>query len=363
MSTANLDAVDLAGVAVGGTIHEDLMDAIYDVSPVDRPFCDAIGSTDSGNTLKEWTREALEAANADNARVDGSSSSGINDTVTGERIANYHQIMTKTVRVSDRGRNSDTVSTSDELVRQLMKRQKALRRDEEAALCSRNAAVAGDGNTVAGKLAGIGAWIGTGQSATNTDRGITTGADPILSGNPGGYPVTAAVSGVKRALSETTVKDMMRAAYLNGGNPTVAMSTPACIERFSDYLFTSSARIATLQSDVSQSNRTDNGTAGGRSGGGVTAQGAVNIFVTNYGTLELVPNRFQPEVATDVADLYLLDIDLWERAYLQGYETKELARDGLAENREISVDVSLCSLNEEGNAIVADIDTAIAAVV
>ena len=362
MSADNLDAVNLAAVPVGGTIKEDVMDAIYDVSPVDRPFSDAIGSDDSDNTLKEWVREALEAANPDNARIDGSSSAGINDTVVGERIANYHQIMTKTVRVSDRGRNSNTIGSSDELVRQLMKRQKALRRDEEAALVSANIAVAGDGTATAGKLAGVGGWIGTGQGAINTDRGAGAGADPILSGSPGGYPTTAAVAGTKRALSETTIKSMMRVAYENGGNPTIAMSVPAVIEVLSDYLFTSSARVATLQSDAGQGNRTDNGTGGGRSGGGVVAQGSVNILVTNFGTLELVPNRFQPDSGTGSADLYLLDPDLWERSYLQGYETKELARDGLAENREISVDVTLCSLNEEGNAIVADIDYAIAGV-
>ncbi len=358
MASTNLDAVDLAAVPVDGQIHEELMDAIYDVSPVDRPFSDGTGSKSAGNTYTEWVREELEAANKDNARVDGSSSSGINDTVTGERIANYHQIMTKTVRVSDRGRESDTVGSSDELIRQLMKRQKALRRDEEAALVSKNVAIAGDGNTVAGKLAGIGGWIGSGQAATNTDRGAT-GADPILSGNPGGYPITEAVAGTKRAGSESAIKTMMREAYLKGGNPTVAMSTPGVIEKLSDYLFTSSARVATLESQAPQSNRTDNSSGGGKSGGGIVAQGSVNILVTNFGTLELVPNRFQPEVATDVADLYLLDMELWERSYLQGYVTKELARDGLAENREISVDVSLCSLNEEGSAIVADIDSAV----
>jgi len=346
MADINLTAADLAAVAVGGQIHEELMDAIYDVSPVDRPFCDAIGSTNSGNTFKEWVREALEAANKDNARVEGSSSSGIDDTVTGERIGNYHQIATKTVRVSDRGRESNTVGSADELIRQLMKRQRALRRDEEAALVSRNKAVAGNGDTIAGKVAGVGSWIGTGQSATNTSRGITTGADPVLSGDPGGFPDTAPVSGVKRPMSETMIKGMMKAAYKNGGNPTMAMSTPDCIEVLSDYLFTSSARVATLESAVSQGNRTDNSTGGGRSGGGVTAQGAVNILVTNFGTLELVPNRFQDEVAADVADLYLIDPELWERSYLQGYETNELARDGLTQNREISVDVSLCSLNE-----------------
>jgi len=368
MADINLTAADLAAVPVGGTIHEDVMNAIYDVSPVDRPFCDAIGTGDAGNTYKEWVREQLEAANSSNARVDGSSSAGIQEQVTGERIGNYHQIMTKTVRVSDRGRNSDTINSSDELVRQLMKRQKALRRDEEAAYTSKNEAIAGDGDTVAGQLCGVGSWIGVkvkDVASTTSDRGAT-GVDGVLTGDSsggGGFVTTAATAGTKRALSEASVKNMMRAAYLNGGNPTIAMSTPACIEVFSDYLFTSSARVATLQSDVSSSNRTDNGTGGGRSGGGVTAQGAVNIFVTNYGTLELVPNRFQDEVATDVADLYLIDPDTWERCYLQGYETKELARDGLAENREISVDCSLIALNPEANAIIGDLDTSLAATV
>ena len=360
MAANQLDAVNLAGVAVGGVIKEDLMDKIFDVSPIDRPFCDATGSTDSGNAYKEWIRESLEAADKDNARIDGSSSVGLDDTVTGERIANYHQIATKTVRVSDRGRSSDTVGSSDELYRQLMKRQKALRRDEEAALVSRNAAVPGDGTAVAGKTAGIGSWIGTGQSPTNTSRGITTGADPVLSGNPGGYPVTAPVSGVKRAGTETGIKALMQAAYLKGGNPSVAMSTPSVIEKFSDFLFTSSARVATLQSDISPDNKTNNASGGGSASGGVTAQGSVNLFVTNFGVLSLVPNRFQPESAAGEADLYLLDMELWERSYVQGYETKELARDGLGENREISVDFGLCSLNEEGSAVFADIDTAIA---
>ena len=367
MAANQLDAVNLAAVPVDGMIHEDLMDAIFDISPVDRPFCDAIGSTESGNTLKEWTREELEAANKDNARIDGSSSDGLNDTVTGERISNYHQIMSKTVRVSDRGRNSDTVGSSDELVRQLMKRQKALRRDEEAAYCSRNIAIAGNGTSTAGKLAGAGGWIGVKKqnvASTTSDRG-TNGTDPLLSNDAtdaGGYPAIVAANGTARALSESTIKSMMQAAYMQGGNPSMAMSHPALIEVFSDWLFNSSARVATLQSFVDQGNRTDNGTGGGQSGGGVTAQGAVNIFVTNFGTLELIPNRFQGYTTGVVADLYLIDPESWERTYLQGYETKELARTGLGENREITVDASLVCLNPEANAVIADINTATAAV-
>lgn len=367
MSTANLDAVDLAAVPVGGTIHEDLMDAIYDISPEDRPFCDAIGTDDSDNTLKEWVREDLEAADPDNAIVDGADA-GANDARTGERLGNYHQNGEKVVKVSDRGRNVRTVGTSDELIKQLMKRQKALRRDEEAMMTSRNIAVPGDGNTVAGKLAGVGGWIGVkvlDNASTTSDRGAATGADPLLTGDSaggGGYPNTAAVAGTARALSETAIKNMMKAAYKNGGNPTMAMSTPDCIEVLSDYLFTSSARVAALQTNVPQGNRTTASSGNGNSGGGVVAQGSVNVLVTNFGTLELVPNRFQPEVAADVSDLYLIDPDTWERSYLQGYETRELARTGSAENRHITFDATLCALNPEGNAVVADIDTTAAAV-
>lgn len=360
MSTDNLDAVNLAAVPVGGVIHEDLMDQIFDVSPVDLPFTDSIEKDTSDNVKKDWVREDLATANPNNARVDGSTSTG-NDTRTGERLANYHQIMSKIVRVSDRGRNVDTVGTSDELIKQLVKRGKEIRRDCEAAMMSRNIAVPGDGDSVPGKLAGIGGWIGTGQAATNSDRGAT-GADPILTGDPGGYPDTAAVAGTKRALAESTLKTMMKAAYLKGGAPSMAMSTPDAIQVLSDYLFTSSARVATLTSEASQSNRVNNESGGGRAEGGVTAQGSVNVFVTNYGTLNLVPNRFQPEVAADVSDMYLLDPDTWEISFLQGYETETLARTGLAENREITCDVTLCSLNEEANAIIADIDTAIPAV-
>ena len=358
MSTSNLDSFDLGGVPVGGTINEDLMQKIYDVSPVDRPFLDAIGSMTSDNTYKEWIREDLAAAVSTNKRVDGSDSSALNDTRTGERLGNYHQLMSKTVRVSDRGRDVNTVGSSDELVRQLMKRQKELKRDEEAALTSSNEAISGDSST-ASQTAGVGAWIGTGQSATNTDRGVG-GADPILSGNPGGAPTTGPVAGTKRALSEATVKSMVKAAYLKGGDITMAMSTPAVIDVFSNRLFASTA-VAQIQTQVDQSNTTNASSGNGNAGGGVVAQGSVNIFVTNFGTMELVPNRFQEDSSTGAADLYLLDPSTWEASYLSGYRTKELARNGLAENREITVDVTLCALNEEANAVVADIDYTVAA--
>ena len=258
------------------------------------------------------------------------------------------------ISIKDNSRNG-TIGSSDELVRQVMQRQKALRRDVEASICSNNVADPGtnDGSNNAtgpSTTAGIGSWILT----NNVGPGDFVA--PELSGTTGGYPDTGATPGTAAAGSESNVRAAMRMAFMEGGNPTIAMSTPEVIEGFSSYLFTSSARVATLQSNAPQGNRTGTGSGNGRTGGGIVAQGSVNLFVTDYGTLELVPNRFQPEVSAGVADLYLIDPDYWELGYLQGYETKPLARTGLAENREISVDYALIAMAEKSSAAVRSID-------
>ncbi|RKZ94003.1 MAG: hypothetical protein DRQ46_10660 [Gammaproteobacteria bacterium] len=361
MATTNLDHANLSAVSDGGTVNEDVVQKIFDISPVDAPFTNLAGTMTSGNQRKEWIREDLAAANPQNKVVDGSDASG-NDTRTGERLANFHQIHSKIIRVSDRAQDADTVG-GDELVKQIMKRGREIRLDLEAALTSRNAAIEDDGATVEGQLAGAATWIGALDSSTNSFRGVG-GADAVLSGAAGigGAPTTAPTAGTKRALSEADVKAAISAAYMEGGNPTVMMSTPQAITLFSDYLFTSSARVATLQSDAPQSNRTNNASGGGAATGGITAQGSVNVYASNFATLSLVPNRFMPEVAAGVSDVLILDPTTWSCSALHAWTVKELARTGLADNRQLSGDYTLVCENPEANAIVADVDTALAAV-
>jgi len=361
MSAANLDERNLSLAESNGLVHEDVMDKIYNISPEDRPFSDAIGRREDSNHYSEWVAETLEAANPDNAVIDGADA-GADESVIGNRFGNYHQLASKVVKVSDRGRNSDTIGSGDELPRQLMMRQKALRRDVEATLTSNNfadaGAVTGTDATGASTAAGLGAWILTNNVgpgdfvASDLSGGTTPGS--------GGYPNgTNAVAGTKAAGTEANVREAMKLAYMEGGNPTMAMSRPECIEGFSSYLFTSSARVATMQTNVAQGNRTTAASGNGNSGGGVVAQGSVNIFVTDFGTLELVPNRFQPEIAAGVSDLYLIDPDYWSTGFLQGYETRPLARTGTSENRQMTVDFTLCAMSEKSSAAVRTIDTAI----
>lgn len=337
MATTNLDAADLKAVSYRGLINEDVMQRIWDISKIPLPLTDRIGSDTAKNAYKEWTVDALSAPSISNAQVDGADTTSLNNTVTGGRVGNHCQISVKVVQVSTRAQESDTIGRSNELSYQVMRRQQELRRDVEATMLTHQASVADDGNTTAGKSAGLGAWL-----TTSTNRG-TTGANGGFSSGT----VAAPAVGAKRALSETTVRDIVQSVYQEGGDPSVMMSMPGVIRKFSEYLFTSSARVATLTSDQ------------GRSGEKATALGSVNVFVTDFGTLELVDNRLQQKYAADdgdAANVYIIDPAYLSLCMLHGYRVEPLAKTGLADKRQMAVDWTLIVNNEKSHGVIADID-------
>lgn len=348
MATFNRDAVDLANVAVGGMIREDVMDQIYRIDPEETPFHDMAGRESASATYKEFTQEDLDSHDLTNARVDGADA-GADSGATERRLGTYHQISDKVVKQSHRAQQVNSIASVGKLLRRIMLKQKALRRDCEAIALSNQAAQPGDGDegnaatTGPGKTAGAPTWV-----VTNTSSGAT-GTPPQYSdnANKAGYPSVAAGAGTVRALSEATVKSMIEATYLAGGDVSVLMSTPAVISKYSEFHFGTDAKVATLQSDKPQ---------GGP--GELTAYKSVNVVATNFGiTLELVQNRQQQLYNTGTAaDVFLFDPEYWFISYLQGFRTEPLAKTGTADNRQITVDWAVGCSAEKANAVIRDID-------
>lgn len=337
MSTANLDSADLKAVTRGGLIREDVMNKIWDISKIPLPFTDMVGTESTTNEYKEWTTDELAAPDVTNAVVDGSDASG-NDTKTGARVGNHCQISDKIVRVSYRADASNVIGRAKELSYQLMRRQQELRRDVEAIALFNQASVADNGDAVAGKAGGLPSWLET-NSINGTAGGFNSATGLTVARTPG----------VKAALTEKDIRDAMESVYQEGGNPTKMMSIPSVIRKFSEYLFSSSARVATLMSDQ------------GKSTEQATALGSVNVFVTDFGTLTMIPNRLQQKYkdsggVDDVADVFILDPEYLSLCYLEGYRTETLAKTGLAENRQMCVDWTLIVNTEKAHAIIGDID-------
>jgi hypothetical protein len=336
MAIEALNSADLKAVTKGGLIREDVMDKIWDISKIPLPFTDMVGSETHVNEFCEWTTDELAAPDIANSNIDGADASG-NNTSTGHRVGNHSQISDKIVRVSFRADASNTIGRAKELAYQLSRRQQELRRDIDAIALVNQASVADDGDTVAGKVGGLPSWIETNH------YGGTAGGYSLSTGLTVARTMTA-----HRALTEAMIRTAVQAVYQQGGDSTILMSAPGVIGQISSYLFSSSARIATLMSDIEGS------------AAKATAMGAINVFVTDFGTLQLKANRLQPDHhdsgTTHTYDVFILDPQYLALSYIGGYKTEDLAKTGLANNKQMSVDWTLKCFNEKSQAIIGDIN-------
>ena len=353
MATANLDGADLAAVNLGGLINEDVMQQIFDISDIPLPFTDMIGSGSHDNSFAEWTNDRLADPDLTNAVVDGADA-GTDDSAVGIRVANHSQISQKTLRVSTRAQDSSTIGFANSLAYQVMMRGNEARRDVEAIMLSVQASVADDGAAVAGKSAGLGAWIvGTdifGNATGSADRGAL-GADGGWLDTPTDGLVAIPTAGTTRALSLSTIQDVLQSVWSLGGNPTVLMARPEVIRPLSTFMFTSTANIATLERDTQGSDSA------------AEALMSVNVLITDFGvTVKMIANRLQQVAFTDNDNVYIITPSGALISFLTGWQTAPLARTGTADNRQVSADWTLKILNWENFGVVADIDATAAVV-
>lgn len=342
MSTANLDASDLAAaLAAPGLIREDVAETVYNLDEgIPTALTDMVRSGSHKATYSEWTEDDLTAVDTANAAVDGADTTG-DDTAVGTRVGNHAQISDKVVRVSHSSEGVDSIGSVGRMAYQVSKRLMDLRRDVEAIFCGRQASVART-ESVAGKTAGLAAWI-----ATNTDFGAT--------GAAGGFDsatklVDAPTNGTVRALTWTNVRARLLEVYNAGGFPSVFMSVPAVIAAVNTFLFGSGGAPyrATPTANV------------GGTGGGTeqTAQGYISVVLSDFGiALSLVPNRLQQTYNSGTAaDVFILDPRFLELSYLFGYRQDELAKTGHATNRLLSTEWMTKCHREDAHAMIADID-------
>lgn len=268
MATTNLDSADLKAASGGSMIREDVMNKIWDISKIPLPFTDMVGSTTAKNEYVEWTQDTLADPDLTNAVVDGADASG-NDTVVGIRVGNHHQISDKVVQVSYRADASNTIGRASELAYQVMRRQQELKRDVEAIALYNQASVADNGDSTAGKVGGLPSWIATnflsvGSGATSPAAGGFNTTTKLT------VAATAATTG--GALTEAKIRTAIEDVYKQGGDPSVLMTVPGLISRFSEYMVKTGGAHANIQQTTSGTEK-------------LAAVGAVNVFVTD----QLVP--------------------------------------------------------------------------
>ncbi len=143
------------------------------------------------------------------------------------------------------------------------------------------------------------------------------------------------------------VRDVAQMIYVAGCTPSCFMSTVQVNRLFSEYLLSSSARVATMTNQRMAENKDK----------GLTGYGSVNVFVTDWGgILTLEANRLQQVDDTARSTGYVLTPEYLRQSFITGYNAERLAKTGLSEKWLISVDYSLLVTNDLSQGAIRDID-------
>lgn len=301
-------------------IREDLTDIIYNIAPTQTPFMSSVGKTKATQTFHEWQTDSLAAAQTNNAQLQGDDISTFDPATATSRLGNNTQILRKTVVIADTLDVVKKAGRASEVAYQVAKKLKELKRDMEATLCNNQQRSSGS-STSAPQLAGIESWI-----KTNTNLG-SGGSDPAASDGTG-----LRSDGTQRTFTEALFKSVLGSIFDNSGDePEMAM-----LGRFNKQV------ASTFAGNATRMNEADTG----------KLFASVDVYEYDFGSLKLVPNRFQRSRSA-----LIINQDLWAVAFLRPVKIEDLAKTGDAQKKMIITEMTLESRNEAGSGIVADLLT------
>jgi len=304
-------------------IREDLSNIITNIAPEETPYLSNIGRESVSNSLFEWQTDTLAAAAA-NKQIEGDDVASFDAVVATVRLQNYAQISRKTIILSATEEVVNKAGRRSELAYQIAKRSAELKRDQEFSML--NSAVAAAGSTsVARGTASLGAFI-----KTNVDM-QTNGANPSYTT----LPNSARTDGNVRTFTETILKNVIQKVWTSGGTPKILMCGPVNKQRVSGF-----SGIASSRFNINGGEKP------------ATLIGAVDIYVSDFGNVSVIANRFQRE-----RDAWVIDPDYAKMTVLRPYQQVELAKTGDAEKRMLLVEWGHKVLAEDAHGLAADLIT------
>jgi hypothetical protein len=297
------------------SIRQNLQDVVYNVDPAETPFLSNVRQGVAKSTLHEWQVDAL-AAPADNFVLEGDDPTAkvLVDTV---KRTNYTQISQKTVIVTETDIAVENAGIVDRLAYEMEKASRELKRDIETTLVGTNKGKAVGAAGTARQAASVDAWI-----FTNDIIGTGLAASPVGDG------VAGRTDGTTGAFVEANLTAAIDLIWASGGDPTMVI------------LSSGQKRLATAFTG----NATRFKDADDRA-----VVNAVDVYVSDYGELQIVPDRYIRS-----RDVLIIDPEYWMISYLRPFQDRPLAKSGDSEKRQLIVEWTLAALNEKSSGGVFD---------
>jgi uncharacterized surface protein with fasciclin (FAS1) repeats len=304
-------------------IREDLSNIITNIAPEETPYMSNIGRESISNSLFEYQTDTLAAAAA-NKQIEGDDVASFDAVTATVRLQNYAQISRKTIILSATEEVVNKAGRRSELAYQIAKRSAELKRDQEFTMLNNAVAAAGSTSTARG-TASLGAFL-----KTNIDK-ASDGTNPSYTT----LPSSARTDGTVRTFTETILKNVIQQVWTSGGAPKILMTGPVNKQRVSGF-----SGIASSRFNINGGEKP------------ATLIGAVDLYVSDFGTVAVIANRFQRE-----RDAWVLDPEYAKMTVLRPYQQVELAKTGDAEKRMLLVEWGHKVLAENAHGLAADLIT------
>src|SRR5580765_7418394 len=243
--------------------REDLIDKIARIDPTECPFYQGSNKAGAEAIYHEWQVQELVAP-AKNAQPEGFKAAYVNLKPT-LRLGNYCQIASTDWSVSRSLNVVNKAGRAREITYQQLLKGLEIRRDIEVSLTGKTGVQIKKG-TDPRELASFPAWAGN-------FNGGATGTPPVGDGT------TAGTAGTPRAVTLAILGTAMQSAFDNGGKPELIMVSSAQKRAISALI--NVAGTATSEYRISEVKPT-------------ALIGAVSAWQSDFGELQIVPNRFMP---------------------------------------------------------------------
>lgn len=319
----------MAGNVISGTyqtyqeigIREDLSDVIYNIAPTETPVLNNAGRGKANQTFIEWQTDTLAAAVSTNQQVEGDDITSFTAVTPTVRIGNYTEIARKNFLISGSAEAAIKAGRKSEVAYQLALNGKALKRDMETSLCANKGAAAGSAST-ARSTGSLLAFI-----KTNIDK-ASGGIAPVYTN----IPTDVWTDGVQRTFTETILKNVIQQCWTQGANPKTVMVGALGKQAVSG--FSGVVELTRPQTDKSPT----------------TIIGAASAYVSDFGTLTVIPNRFQRTSTAFVLDWDFISVD-----YFRPFRQEPLAKTGDATKWLLLAEYALRMKNEKAEGVAVDL--------
>ncbi len=301
----------------------DLMDMIFNVAPTDTPFLTMCGRSSASQITHEWQTDTL-ASPAENSVLEGADTDTFSESYTTE-LNNKTQILKKAINVSGTAQAVKQAGVSKQYSYQMALRMKELKKDLEYALLQNKVSRSDNGSSEGRLMTGLPCWMQANYAGESGGSKATLPGTPCSAGTP-------------RVPTEAMLKDLLTSIYNAGGNPDQIMMAPDIRVKMSEVLSGGATKIEKAERK--------------------RATAVIDVYVSDFGSLKLVPNRVQAFEPFSKTCAFVLDPQYWKVAYLRGFKEERLAVTGDSMKGHILVECTLEARNDASSGVLADLKSA-----